>query len=97
MRRNYGQPTQLRVFAAVAEARSFAVVADRMELSAAMTSKHVQHLEAEVGARLLNRTSRSVSLTEAGRSTFKQCVLCLKGWMRRERNLRNQHWNRAGP
>jgi DNA-binding transcriptional LysR family regulator len=56
----------LRVFAAVAEAKSFAAVADRMDISAAMTSKHVQHLEAEVGARLLNRTSRSVSLTEAG-------------------------------
>jgi DNA-binding transcriptional LysR family regulator len=56
----------LRVFAAVAEARSFAAVADRMDISAAMTSKHVQHIEAEVGARLLNRTSRSVSLTEAG-------------------------------
>lgn len=56
----------LRVFAAVAEAKSFAAVADRMDISAAMTSKHVQHIEAEVGARLLNRTSRSVSLTEAG-------------------------------
>ncbi|QLQ20075.1 MAG: LysR family transcriptional regulator [Exiguobacterium profundum] len=56
----------LRVFAAVADAKSFAAVAERMGLSAAMTSKHVQHIEAEVGARLLNRTSRSVSLTEAG-------------------------------
>jgi DNA-binding transcriptional LysR family regulator len=56
----------LRVFAAVAEAKSFATVADRMDISAAMTSKHVQHIEAEVGARLLNRTSRNVSLTEAG-------------------------------
>lgn len=56
----------LRVFAAVAEARSFAAVAERMGLSAAMTSKHVQHIEAKVGARLLNRTSRNVSLTEAG-------------------------------
>lgn len=56
----------LRVFAAVAEAKSFAAVAERMDISAAMTSKHVQHIEAEVGARLLNRTSRSVSLTEAG-------------------------------
>ena len=56
----------LRVFAAVAETRSFAAVAERMEISAAMTSKHVQHIEAAVGARLLNRTSRRVSLTEAG-------------------------------
>lgn len=56
----------LRVFAAVADAKSFAAVAERMGLSAAMTSKHVQHIEAKVGARLLNRTSRRVSLTEAG-------------------------------
>ena len=56
----------LRVFAAIAETKSFAAVAERMDISAAMTSKHVQHLEAMVGARLLNRTSRNVSLTEAG-------------------------------
>lgn len=56
----------LRVFAAVAEAKNFAAVAERLDLSAAMTSKHVKHIEAEVGARLLNRTSRRVSLTEAG-------------------------------
>lgn len=56
----------LRVFAAVAENKSFAFVADRLGLSPAMTSKHVQHVEARVGARLLNRNSRNVSLTEAG-------------------------------
>ncbi|TNJ43307.1 LysR family transcriptional regulator [Phaeobacter sp. B1627] len=56
----------LRVFAAVAEHKSFSAVAGRMGLSAAMTSKHVQHIEARVGARLLNRNSRNVSLTEAG-------------------------------
>jgi DNA-binding transcriptional LysR family regulator len=56
----------IRVFAAVAEAKSFAAAAARLDLSAAMTSKHVQHLESHLAARLLNRTSRSVSLTEAG-------------------------------
>lgn len=56
----------LRVFAAVAEHKSFAFVSDRLGLSPAMTSKHVQHAEARVGARLLNRNSRNVSLTEAG-------------------------------
>ena len=56
----------LRVLAAVAEHRSFSAVAERMGLSPAMTSKHVQHVEARVGARLLNRNSRNVSLTEAG-------------------------------
>lgn len=56
----------LRVFAEVADHKSFSSVADRMGLSPAMTSKHVQHVEARVGARLLNRNSRNVSLTEAG-------------------------------
>lgn len=56
----------LRVLAGVAEHKSFAFVADRLGLSPAMTSKHVQHIEARVGARLLNRNSRNVSLTEAG-------------------------------
>lgn len=56
----------LRVLAAVAEYKSFIAVAERLGLSPAMTSKHVQHIEARVGARLLNRNSRNVSLTEAG-------------------------------
>ncbi len=58
--------TGLRVFALVAELRSFSEAADRLGLSPAMVSKHVQAVEARVGARLLNRTSRSVSMTEAG-------------------------------
>lgn len=56
----------LRVLAAVAEHKSFAFVAKTLGISKAMTSKHVQHIEARVGARLLYRNSRNVSLTEAG-------------------------------
>lgn len=58
--------TGLRVFSAVAELKSFVAAAERLNLSPAMVSKHVQQVEARVGARLLNRTSRTVSLTEAG-------------------------------
>lgn len=58
--------TSLRVLDAVAELLSFAAAADRLGLSPAMATKHVQHLETRLGARLLNRTSRSVSVTEAG-------------------------------
>ncbi|MFK7856892.1 MAG: LysR family transcriptional regulator [Granulosicoccus sp.] len=56
----------LRVLAAVAEHKSFTFASNLLGLSPAMTSKHVQHIEARVGARLLNRNSRNVSLTEAG-------------------------------
>jgi DNA-binding transcriptional LysR family regulator len=58
--------TSLRVFCAVAELKSFTGAAGRLGLSLAMASKHVMHLENRIGTRLLNRTSRSVSLTESG-------------------------------
>ncbi len=63
----------LRVFCEIADAGSFIAAADRLSLSAPMVSKHLAHLERELGVRLLNRTSRRVSLTEAGALYFEQC------------------------
>jgi DNA-binding transcriptional LysR family regulator len=65
--------TSLRVFREVVEAGSFATAAERLSISAPMASKHVAHLERQLGARLLNRTSRHLSLTEAGRVYYEQC------------------------
>lgn len=69
----------LRVFCAVAELKSFTAAAGRLGLSPAMTSKHVMHLENRLGSRLLNRTSRHVSLTEAGSLYFNQARQMLDG------------------
>ena len=65
--------TSLRIFRHVAESGSFTAAADRMGISPAMASKHVAHLEREMRARLLNRSSRHVSLTEAGAVYFEHC------------------------
>lgn len=62
----------LRVFCMVAELKNFAAAAKRLNLSPAMASKHVMHLENGMGVRLLNRTSRHVSLTELGALYFDQ-------------------------
>ena len=62
----------MRVFRQVVEVGSFAGAAERLRMSPAMTSKHVMNLEREVGARLLNRTTRHISLTEAGRIYFER-------------------------
>jgi len=71
--------TSLRVFCMVAELKSFAAAAKRLDLSAAMASKHVMHLESRLGNRLLNRTSRHVSLTEAGALYVNQAKQMLEG------------------
>ncbi|WP_227308538.1 LysR family transcriptional regulator [Acidisoma cellulosilyticum] len=56
----------LRAFAAVAETLSFARAAETLGVSSSALSQTIRGLEDRVGARLLNRTTRSVSLTEAG-------------------------------
>jgi len=56
----------LRTFIQVAEAQSFSEAARRGGVSKALASKYVGWLEERLGARLLNRTTRRVSLTEAG-------------------------------
>jgi len=60
----------LRVFAEVAQRGSFSAAADRLELSRAMVTRHVAALEDWLGARLLQRTTRRVTLTDAG----EQCL-----------------------
>ena len=65
--------TSLRVFREVVEAGGFARAAARLDLSAPMASKHVALLERDLGARLLHRTSRKLSLTEAGEMYYAQC------------------------
>jgi DNA-binding transcriptional LysR family regulator len=69
--------SSMKVFAAVVEAGSFAGAADKLETSRAMTSKQVQKLEEHLGTRLLNRTTRKLSLTETGREFYERCVQIL--------------------
>jgi DNA-binding transcriptional LysR family regulator len=69
----------LRVFCAVAELKSFTLAAERLGVSPAMASKHIIHLESRLGARLFNRTSRRVSVTETGTLYFNQVRQVLDG------------------
>lgn len=65
---------QMAVFAAVVEARSFSAASRRLDLSKSVVSKAVSDLERSLGARLLNRTTRSMSLTDAGSVLYEHCV-----------------------
>jgi DNA-binding transcriptional LysR family regulator len=57
---------QLRAFVLVANARSFSRAAETLGVSSSALSQTIRGLEERLGVRLLNRTTRSVSLTEAG-------------------------------
>lgn len=63
----------ISAFAAVAEAESFTRAARTLGISKAAVSIQIQKLEDRLGARLLNRTTRRVSLTEEGRAYFEHC------------------------
>src|SRR5580693_9560141 len=69
--------TGLSVFAKVAETGGFSLAAKRLKMSTTMVSNHVQALEDRLGARLLHRTTRKVSLTEVGKTYYDRCTQIL--------------------
>ena len=71
------QLTSMQVFRQVVDSGSFALAAQRLDISAPMASKHVAQLEKRLGARLLNRSSRHLSLTEAGTAWYEQSARAL--------------------
>jgi DNA-binding transcriptional LysR family regulator len=64
----------LRVFTQVVESGSFSAAADKLGLSTTAASRHLADLETHLQARLLNRTTRRVSLTESGRAFYERAV-----------------------
>jgi DNA-binding transcriptional LysR family regulator len=67
----------IQVFAQVVESGSFARAAERLGLSTSAASRQVADLEARLQTRLLNRTTRKVSLTESGRAFYERSVQLL--------------------
>ncbi len=71
------QLTAMRVFSRVVESGGFAAAAAKLGLSTTATSRHVADLEAHLRTRLLNRTTRRISLTETGRAFYERTVQML--------------------
>jgi DNA-binding transcriptional LysR family regulator len=69
--------TSLTVFVQVVDSGGFSAAARRLNMSTTMVSNHVQSLEDRLGARLLHRTTRKVSLTEIGKAYYDRCTQIL--------------------
>lgn len=80
---------EMRAFLLVAEARSFAQAARRLSVSPAQVSKLVARLEDRLGARLLNRTTRDVSLTDIGRAYLDRARAVLEEMEALETSVRD--------
>ncbi|WP_084069610.1 LysR family transcriptional regulator [Paraburkholderia heleia] len=87
----------MRAFAAVAKLQSFTKAADLLNVSRPVLSRAISELEAHVGTRLLNRTTRTVSLAEDAREYFDICVQIIELLDTAERRLTDETISECGP
>ena len=76
--KSLGLLTRMRAFVEVVEAEGFSAAGRKINQSKALLSKQVRDLEDELGVLLLNRTTRQLSLTEAGHNYYLQALEILK-------------------
>ncbi|MGA0606756.1 LysR family transcriptional regulator [Phenylobacterium sp. VNQ135] len=81
---------EIAAFVAVADARSFTQAARKLDVSSAQVSKLVARLENRLKARLLNRTTRDVSLTDVGRAYLDRARELLEDFETLETTVRDQ-------
>jgi DNA-binding transcriptional LysR family regulator len=69
--------TSMSTFVKVVESGGFSAAARALSISPSMATTHVQALEERLGVRLLNRSTRKVSLTEVGHAYYERCLQIL--------------------
>ena len=69
-----GRLVQMTVFVGVVDAGGFSAAARELGLAKSTVSRHIAELEARLGVRLLQRTTRSVRPTELGLAYYERCV-----------------------
>lgn len=88
--------TFLHYFCVVAEQKSFTKAAVQLNLSPSALSQAIQQLEQRLTVRLLHRTTRSITLTEAGQQLYKRILPTLDEITQALEEIKQQQYNRAG-
>lgn len=88
--------TGMRVFAQVVEARSFSAAAHELGMSKSLVSRHVSALEASLSVKLLHRSTRKLSLTEAGAVFYEHCARVVQEAALAEQHLSQTQAEPAG-
>lgn len=86
----------MKVFTRVVESHSFVKAAESLQMATPQVSRMVQALEAHLGARLLNRTTRSISVTEEGEAYYERCIRVLTEVEEMESELAHAKLNPKG-
>jgi DNA-binding transcriptional LysR family regulator len=87
----------MEIFVEVARLRSFSAAGRRLGLTRAMVSKHIMQLEAKLEARLLHRSTREVSLTDAGQAYLGPCLATVEQAREAARSISPAGSELAGP
>ncbi|WP_229417797.1 LysR family transcriptional regulator [Pseudoduganella buxea] len=87
----------MEIFVEVARQRSFSAAGRRLGLSRALVSKHILQLEEKLGVRLLHRSTREVSLTDAGQAYLEPCSAAVAQAQEAARIVTQQGAELAGP
>ncbi|MDQ2042699.1 LysR family transcriptional regulator [Pseudoalteromonas sp. 20-92] len=88
--------TTMKTFLAVVQEGSFSKAADKLDISPQLVSKYISALEDNLHTRLLHRTTRKVSVTEAGNQYYQRCQQVLVDIEDMENSLNNLSENVSG-
>ena len=86
----------VEMFASVVETSSLARTAHRLGVTSSTVSKKLTELESRAKARLLNRTTRRVTVTEAGKVLYRHCLTLLEQIERAEQSVRDHTTREVG-
>ncbi len=79
--------SSMAIFRRVVEAKNFSAVARETNMSQSTVSKHIAALEERLGAKLLNRSTRSLKLTDAGKEYYHHCIRILNDFQEAEASI----------